>query len=493
MIDLRSEFRELSDDIFISSLYIFDIRDTRLACGDHTGDDHRHSRSKIPARHHRSTEWRLPEYECFMRIQDRDMSFHFLDLDEPVQPSLEEDFVYPRDTISLCHEERKGWLKIGRKSRENIRLDIDRFEVIARVIDTECIISEDFVSYTDFSALHEEWLQIADTSVMDVEIFSACQCCEDDERPTLYVIMDHGSAVCMRARFAPFDRNRMIIGYTYLHACTTEHIDETQNMGFDRSESDRRFSFSEGICDDHILCRCHSESTNEFDIFVRFFSSQWDIFLISRIFIPHRSESIDMFIDGSFPEITSPRKWKIDLSETIEQYGNEENSDSDFLDLFLFEMGHTHIGRIHLKSISFERNLYSERFYDGEKCEHITDAGDILETSMVEKEARSDKWECGIFRSWDFDGSREKLGSIDMEQGHSTNRKKSVESLKKRWFFAMGYRYYHFRIFLMPCSIIYWMAFSWFDTYFTHSDSREALQSLISSSIRMSMTELVPS
>ena len=108
MIDLRSEFRELSDNIFVSPLYIFDIRDTRLAYGDHTSDDHRHSRSEIPARYHRSSQRCLPENECLMRIQNRDMSFHFLDLDEPVQPSLKEDFVYTRDTISLCHEERKG-------------------------------------------------------------------------------------------------------------------------------------------------------------------------------------------------------------------------------------------------------------------------------------------------------------------------------------------------------------------------------------------------
>ena len=251
--------------------------------------------------------------------------------------------------------------------------------------------------------------------MMNVEIFSTCQCGEDDECPTLYVVMDHSSAVGVRTCLAAFDRDRVIVGYTYLHPCTTEHIDEARNMGFDRSESDRRFSFSEGIRDDHILCRGHGESTTELDILPRLFSGERNLFLISCILISHRSESINMFIDGSFSEITSPREWKIDLSETVEEYGNEENPNADFLDLFFFEVCHTHQCRIHLKGISFERNLYSERFYDGEKSEHITDTRDILETSMVEKEARSDKWECRILRSGDFDGSREKLWSIDME------------------------------------------------------------------------------
>ena len=52
------------------------------------------------------------------------MSFHLLDLDEPIESSFKKDFMNTRHTISLREEQGKWRLEIGRKSWINIGLEI---------------------------------------------------------------------------------------------------------------------------------------------------------------------------------------------------------------------------------------------------------------------------------------------------------------------------------------------------------------------------------
>ncbi len=125
-LNLSAELRYLPDDIFISSLDIFDIHDLGLAFCDHASEDHRDSGSQIPARYHRSSQRSWSEEKGLMRIHDCHMPLHLLDLDEPVQTTLEEDFMDTRHPICLSQEDREGGLKIRRKSWKNIRLKSDR-------------------------------------------------------------------------------------------------------------------------------------------------------------------------------------------------------------------------------------------------------------------------------------------------------------------------------------------------------------------------------
>ncbi len=59
-----------------------------------------------------------------MRIHDRNMSLHLLDLDEPVESSFEEDFMDARHAICLCEQKGKWGLEISGESRIDIGLEI---------------------------------------------------------------------------------------------------------------------------------------------------------------------------------------------------------------------------------------------------------------------------------------------------------------------------------------------------------------------------------
>lgn len=130
-LDDRSEFSEFSENILISTLDILDIRDTCPTAREHPCDDHRDSRTEIPARDRRATERYRSEDHRLMRIQDRDMSFHFFYFYEPVQTPLEENLMNPRNSLCLRHQDSKRRLKIGRKSWENIGLYFYRFQIFA--------------------------------------------------------------------------------------------------------------------------------------------------------------------------------------------------------------------------------------------------------------------------------------------------------------------------------------------------------------------------
>ena len=133
-LDDSSEFRNLSDDILIASFDIFDIGDESLTTCDHGREDHRHSGSEIPTGDRGSLQMCPSKYECLMRIHDRNMSLHLLDLDEPIEPSFEEDFMDTRHAISLREEEGKRRLKISRESRIYIGLEIGRFEARSGIV-----------------------------------------------------------------------------------------------------------------------------------------------------------------------------------------------------------------------------------------------------------------------------------------------------------------------------------------------------------------------
>lgn len=47
----------------------------------------------------------LSEYESLMWIHDSDMSSHLLDLDEPIESSLEEYLMNTRDSFGLSEQE----------------------------------------------------------------------------------------------------------------------------------------------------------------------------------------------------------------------------------------------------------------------------------------------------------------------------------------------------------------------------------------------------
>ncbi len=94
-LDHTPKLRNFPDNIFIATFDIFDIGDRRLSSCDHCREDHCHSGSEIPTRDRGSLQEGFSENQCFMRIHDGDMSLHFLDLDEPIEPTFEEYLMNP--------------------------------------------------------------------------------------------------------------------------------------------------------------------------------------------------------------------------------------------------------------------------------------------------------------------------------------------------------------------------------------------------------------
>lgn len=98
---LGSELAYLADDIFVSSLYVFDISDVGISGGDKSRYDHSDSGSQVPTGDCCASESCWPKYECCIRIHDGWMSFHLLNLNEPVESALVDDFLESANPFSL--------------------------------------------------------------------------------------------------------------------------------------------------------------------------------------------------------------------------------------------------------------------------------------------------------------------------------------------------------------------------------------------------------
>ena len=140
---VHADVLEFANQILIPTFYPVYIIDLRLSLSDHASDDHGRSRSKIPAIYLGSYEGSLAKYESFVRIHQGDMSPHDLILNEPVEALFIEHLLDFTRSFALCHQHRKEWHEISRKSWENICLDVDGTKVV-RPIYPQCVILQLF-------------------------------------------------------------------------------------------------------------------------------------------------------------------------------------------------------------------------------------------------------------------------------------------------------------------------------------------------------------
>ncbi len=121
----------------------------------------------------------------------------------------------------------------------------------------------DFIPDSDLLTFQEKSSQIMDTCVFYIEIFTTHKRSENDKCPTLDIVIRRSSMYFFGDFFLSFDDDRVIISDMDIDTSGTKHIDQTHDVWLDRGECDRRFSFSESIRDDQILCRCDRESSHE--------------------------------------------------------------------------------------------------------------------------------------------------------------------------------------------------------------------------------------
>lgn len=69
-------------------------------------------------------------------------------------------------------------------------------------------------------------------------------------------------------------------------------------------------------------------------------------------------KSTNMFINGSFSNIASTRKWYFEASKSFEEGREKKYSNTDFFDEFRIEIIKAHIGTIQSESISYEFYSY---------------------------------------------------------------------------------------------------------------------------------------
>lgn len=115
-----------------------------------------------------------------------------------------------------------------------------------------------------------------------------------------------------------------------------------------------------------------------------------------------------MFIDRSLSDVAATRIGDFESTESLQEGWKEKNSDTDFFDLFTIEFSDAHRSSIHRQGAIISK-LYddTERFDDREEGMDITDMWHISEGELFEEKSAGDEWECGIFGSRYFDGSRE--------------------------------------------------------------------------------------
>lgn len=124
-----------------------------------------------------------------MGIHDGDVSLHLLDLDEPVETSLEEDFMDTRYTFSLSEHQCKRRLEISWESREYVGLDVGRTETCTRVVyGYGVMFMIEIIAHTRIFTLTEECSEIRYTSSLDADRWFCCEGTKYYEGSTLDVV-----------------------------------------------------------------------------------------------------------------------------------------------------------------------------------------------------------------------------------------------------------------------------------------------------------------
>lgn len=189
----------------------------------------------------------------------------------------------------------------------------------------------------------------------------------------------------------------MIIVDTDVGTNASEKFYETDDMWFYSPEFDRGFSFSESSHHENILSGCDCEIPSESDIFPMIFSLECDILTFTHVLISICREGSEVFIDGTFSDITSTRIRDFETTEAFEKGRKEEYSNSNFFDLLTVESMDIHCPSIQSElSRWIEFYYHTERFDDGQKCHDISDMWDILEGECLEKKSTRNKGECSI-------------------------------------------------------------------------------------------------
>jgi len=134
-----------------------------------------------------------------------------------------------------------------------------------------------------------------------------------------------------------------------------------------------------------------------------------------------------MLVDRTFADITSSRIGHLNRSESMEKWSDEEYRCSHFFDEFIVDIIHPHLSHIHMKNIACKIDLYIETLDDFEERKDISNAWNIMEGNLIEKETRCNGRETGILRSTDFDGPGETLSSLDFEHGILNNEKNMTQ------------------------------------------------------------------
>ena len=98
-----------------------------------------------------------------------------------------------------------------------------------------------------------------------------------------------------------------------------------------------------------------------------------------------------MLIDRSFANIASTRIGDLEGTKSLEKGRKEEYPDSDFFYEFSIEMLHAHCSCVESESTSYECDSYIQGSDDIEKCKHITNTRDIVESELFEKETASNE------------------------------------------------------------------------------------------------------
>lgn len=92
-----------------------------------------------------------------------------------------------------------------------------------------------------------------------------------------------------------------------------------------------------------------------------------------------------MLIDRSLADIATTRIGDLEGTKSLEKGREEKYTNSDFFHELGIEIIHTHLCCIEFQSITDEADINSERCYDIEECEYITDTGNIVECELFEK------------------------------------------------------------------------------------------------------------
>ena len=111
-----------------------------------------------------------------------------------------------------------------------------------------------------------------------------------------------------------------------------------------------------------------------------------DEFIIRGIFISESDESIDVFIDRSFPDITATRIWELYEAKSSKKWREKQDTGSDFFRETSIHILSTHLRRIKNESISFELYIDIQALDNLENTENIADSWDISQGGFLKKE-----------------------------------------------------------------------------------------------------------